>query len=301
MTANSSPMRAEEFRAALHAWYLEHGRHGLPWRLTRDPYAVLVSELMLQQTQVDRVIPYYLSWLERWPTVASLAAENPAEVIRAWAGLGYNRRALYLHRMASLVAEQYGGQFPADEGALRQLPGVGPYTARAVASFALEQRTAPADTNIARVLARSRLGVAGHKDVSARELDVAALELLPGENPRDHNLALMDLGAMVCGARSPVCLLCPVAAGCAWRLSGSPASATRTKSLPKFETTARFARGRIVDRLRERPATDAELAAMLPPPHDERAAEYLSGLLRDGLAERDGELWRLVGEVSPAG
>ncbi len=301
MTANKSPLAADEYRAALAAWYEVNGRHDLPWRQARDPYAVLVSELMLQQTQVDRVIPYYLAWLARWPDVASLAAAEPADVIRAWAGLGYNRRALYLHRMAETVVRDHEGKLPDDETALRALPGIGPYTARAVACFALEQRTAPADTNIARVIARSRLGFASQKSCTTGEIDTAALELLPGSGARDHNLSLMDLGALVCGAKTPVCMLCPLATGCAWRLAGMPDSTTRSRTLPKFETTARFARGRIIDRLREGPATDDELASMLPPPHNERTGEYLTSLLRDGLVERNGDLWRLPGRNSTAG
>lgn len=256
---------------------------------------------MLQQTQVDRVLPYYLAWMERWPTVPALAAADPADVIRAWAGLGYNRRALYLHRMAVTVRDDYGGAFPADEATLLTLPGIGPYTARAIICFALEQFAAPADTNIARVIARTRLGLASQKEATTRELDEAANELLPAAGARDHNLALMDLGAMVCGAKTPACLVCPVKDGCAWRLSGAPAATVRARKMPKFETTARFARGRIIDRLREGPAEDAQIAAMLPDLHGERAGEYLSGLLRDGLVERDGDLWRLPGSNATAG
>lgn len=301
MTANKSPMQPGDFRARLQAWYLTHGRHGLPWRLTRDPYAVIVSELMLQQTQVDRVIPYYLAWMERWPRVEDLASADPADVIRAWAGLGYNRRALYLHRMAVSVVNDHGGVFPGDEATLRALPGVGPYTARAVACFALEQQAAPADTNIARVIARARLGAASQRDVPPALLDRTAMDLLPASNARDHNLALMDLGALLCGARSPNCLLCPLAGGCAWRLSGAPAASASTRKLPRFETTARFARGRIIDRLRSGPTSGEELTAMLPPPHGERVDEYLSGLMRDGLVERDGDLWTLPGAQPTAG
>lgn len=295
MTTSSPLLDPGQFRSALAPWYEVHGRHSLPWRLTRDPYAIAVSELMLQQTQVDRVIPYYLAWMERWPTVPALAAADSADVIRAWAGLGYNRRALYLHRMAVTVRDSPDGLFPDDEETLRTLPGIGPYTARAIICFAFEQSAAPADTNIARVIARTRLGLASQKESTARDLDLAANELLPASGARDHNLALMDLGAMVCGAKTPVCLLCPVADACAWRLSGAPAGTARSRRLPKFESTARFARGRIVDRLRDGPADDATIAAILPQSHGERAGEYLSGLLRDGLVERDGELWRLPG------
>lgn len=277
------------------AWYRNHGRHALPWRLTRDPYAVLVSEVMLQQTQVSRVLPYYAEWLERWPTFASLAEASPAEVIRAWRGLGYNRRGLNLHRLAQAVATEHGGVLPGDPVTLRGLPGIGPYTASAITSFALERPAAVADTNIARVVARAGLGAASQKDVLPRTLDSALAGLLPAANGRDHNLALMDLGAMVCGARTQECAACPVSRHCAWYAAGRPASAVARPPAPKFETTARFARGRIIDALRESPATSVELAAMLPDRHGLKVATYLGGLERDGLVISDGDAWRLPG------
>jgi A/G-specific adenine glycosylase len=166
------------------AWFERYGRT-LPWRETRDPYAILVSEVMLQQTQVDRVVPRYLVWLERWPTVESLAAASPADVIRAWQGLGYNRRALSLHRAACVVAES---GWPDD---LTRLPGVGPYTASAVRAFAFGEPVLPEDTNVLRVMERT-----GHR-------------FGPG-----CGQALMDLGATVCLARIPRCEICPLAEEC---------------------------------------------------------------------------------------
>jgi A/G-specific adenine glycosylase len=166
------------------AWYAEHGRD-LPWRGTRDPYAVLVSEVMLQQTQVERVVPRWTAWLERWPTVEALAAAPAAEVIRAWQGLGYNRRAVYLHRAAQHVSAH---GWPED---LTMLPGVGRYTADAVGCFAFGQPVLPVDTNVARVLERS------------------GARFRPGSVQ-----ALMDLGATVCVARIPRCGACPLAGGC---------------------------------------------------------------------------------------
>src|SRR5713226_5206904 len=163
------------------AWFAEHGRD-LPWRRTRDPYAILVSEVMLQQTQVARVVPRYLAFLERWPTVESLAAASPAGVIREWQGLGYNRRAINLHRAASRIAAQ---GWPDD---LTELPGVGRYTADAVARFALDRPVLPADTNVRRVLKRTG-----------------------GEFGPESAHALMDLGATVCLARVPRCEACPLA------------------------------------------------------------------------------------------
>ena len=274
------------------AWYGTHGRHELPWRLTRDPYAVLVSEVMLQQTQVSRVLPYYAEWMERWPTFGTLSEASPAEVIRAWRGLGYNRRGLNLHRLAQIVAAEHGGKLPRDPRELRRLPGIGPYTASAITSFALELPASVADTNIARVVTRASLGAASQKDVSPRTLDSALAKLLPDGNSRDHNLALMDLGATVCGARTPDCGSCPVSRHCAWLAAGRPTSSAVRAPMPKFETTARFARGRIIDALRESPALETELAAVLPARHAARVATYLAGLERDGLVARDDAAWR---------
>lgn len=274
-------------------WYRANGRHHLPWRLTRDPYAVLVSEVMLQQTQVDRVLPYYHAWLERWPDFAALASAPAAEVIRAWRGLGYNRRAANLHRLAAAVVHQHGGELPTDVRALLQLPGVGEYTASAVRCFAREERVSVADTNIARIAARSTLGAASQREIPARALAGTLDSLLPLRNVLDHNLALMDLGALVCTARAPACAACPLNATCAWRAAGHPAATTAARPTPRFETTARYARGRIVDALREAPATTRELKAMLPEPHRERVPAYLAALQRDGLIRETNDSWKL--------
>jgi len=277
-------------------WYAEHGRHSLPWRLTRDPYAILVSEVMLQQTQVDRVLPYYSAWLERWPTFAALAGAPASEVIREWRGLGYNRRALNLHRLATIIVDEHDGTLPTDAKRLRELPGIGPYTASAVQSFARDEAAAVADTNIGRVVARWVAGAASQRELSAAALRNACEGLLPAAGVRDHNLALMDLGAMICRARQPLCGECPMARHCAWRAAGFPAGEIAAKRSPKFEGTARFARGRIIDRLRESPTTVTELEAMLPEAHRPKVASYLSALERDGLARPvDGETWALPG------
>ena len=274
-------------------WYRQNGRHTLPWRLTRDPYAILVSEVMLQQTQVERVLPYYAEWLGRWPTFASLAAESPAEIIRAWRGLGYNRRALNLHRLAVEVAHRYGGELPRSERQLRSLPGIGECTAAAVRSFAFEEPVAVADTNIGRVVARAVLGAASQRDVPAPQMAAALTALVPNRDVRAHNLALMDLGAIVCSARQPRCEACPLAQVCGWRQAGMPAGATPGATVARFESTARFARGRIIDALRVAPATTAELQAALPSAHHGRLDSYLQGLCKDGLiSEQDGR-WQL--------
>ncbi len=282
--------------AALRAWYAVNGRHDLPWRVTRDPYAVLLSEVMLQQTQVERVLPYYTAWLERWPTAGRLAAASPTEVIQAWGGLGYNRRALNLLRAARAVVAEYDGEVPVDPALLWLLPGVGKYTAAAVASFAAEARVPVVDTNIGRVLGRVVLGAALPREAPADVALVAAASLpRDAAKARQHNLALMDFGALVCRARSPACDICPLRAGCRWRRAGAPAPAPVTRTPRPFPETARFARGRIIDALRSGGAFSGdELAAMLPARHRPPLVAYLAALEREGLLEaRDTDRWSL--------
>jgi A/G-specific adenine glycosylase len=213
--------------AALLAWYETSGRD-LPWRQTRDPYAILVSEVMLHQTQVERVIPRYLRWLERWPTARALAVAAPAEAIREWQGLGYNRRAVSLHRAARFVAEH---GWPAD---LTELPGVGPYTAAAIRNFALGEDVLPEDTNVRRVLERTGRSFSGR---SAQ--------------------ALMDLGATVCLARIPRCPVCPLAGDCPSR--GRTYAPLRRQSA--FEGSFRQRRARTLRLVAEAPRPAAELDA----------------------------------------
>jgi A/G-specific adenine glycosylase len=223
--------------ALLGAWFRGHGAD-LPWRRTRDPYSILVSEVMLQQTQVDRVVPRYRAWLERWPSVVALAAASPGEVIRAWQGLGYNRRGLNLHRAARIVAVQ---GWPDD---LTELPGVGRYTADAVARFAFGRDVLPVDTNVARIRERT-----GHRF----EPPSAA--------------ALMDLGRTVCLARVPRCSICPLASRC-------PSRGRRYEPLRKqspFEGS-----------FRQRRAATLRLVAEEPRPLDELDAEAVRALERDG-------------------
>ena len=295
-----SPLDPSSFdRLALANWYCENGRHALPWRRTRDPYAVLVSEVMLQQTQVERVRPYYLAWLERWPTVAALAAASPSDAIRAWSGLGYNRRALNLHRAAVAIVDRHYSVVPLSREALRALPGVGAYTAAAVASFAASNRVAVVDTNIGRVVARSVLGAENAAATTVSALNAAAEALLPqdGEEARRHNLALMDLGALVCRSRAPICEACPFAKACAWRAAGSPSRQANSTRAPAFQTTARFARGRIIAALSAQPsATEAALAEALPHGHRKSLPAYLAALESEGLIERHGAHWRLPSE-----
>jgi A/G-specific adenine glycosylase len=207
--------RAAAFRRALLRWFRRHGRD-LPWRRTRDPYRIVVSEFMLQQTQVSRVEGYFHRFLEQYPTVEALAAASPVAVRESWNGLGYYRRATNLHRLAQAVVAEHGGVVPSDPAALRQLPGVGRYTAGAVASFAYERRTPAVDTNVARVLRRAfhpRLEVQGGE----RRLWETAERLLPRRGPAAwaFNQAIMELGALVCTARVARCNGCPVRRACA--------------------------------------------------------------------------------------
>ena len=237
MSTQSTPRTAALFRRALTAWYRTAARD-LPWRRTRDPYAVLVSEFMLQQTQVARVLAYYEPFLERFPTIGHLARSRPAAVREAWDGLGHYRRAANLHRLARTVVARHGGRLPKRQEELRRLPGVGAYTAGAVATFAYERPAAAVDTNVARVLSRVFLGrdrVSGAAGARAVAGLAHALQPRRGSAAWTFNQALMELGALVCSARAPRCGECPVSRACAWyrgkravrksRRRGTPAAA----------------------------------------------------------------------------
>jgi A/G-specific adenine glycosylase len=216
MSARSFPAPASRrrFRRALLAWYRAHGR-ALPWRETSDPYHILVSEMMLQQTQVDRVLPKYHEWLEKYPSLAALAAAGDKEVSETWRPLGYNIRPRRLHAIARESVARYGGSLPSDEETLRSFKGIGAYTAGAIRSFAFGQRAAIVDTNVARVLFRVFVG---HGDAKAhsmrRHLWDVSETLTPRKHVFDFNQALMDLGAMVCTARKPQCPRCPMKKMC---------------------------------------------------------------------------------------
>ena len=210
-----SPGSRQRFRRRLLQWYRRHGRD-LPWRQTTDPYEILVSEIMLQQTQVDRVLPKYHEWLQKYPTLEALALAPETDVSETWRPLGYNIRPRRLHAIARESVACYGGTLPADEAALRSFKGIGPYTAGAVLSFAFGQRAAILDTNVARVLFRVFVG-RGRPKVHAmrRHLWEISRAVLPRRHVFDFNQALMDLGAMVCVARSPRCGVCPMRRDCA--------------------------------------------------------------------------------------
>jgi len=270
---------------ALLAWGATQLRD-LPWRRTRDPWAVLVSELMLQQTQVPRVLPRYLHFLAMFPTAAACAAAPRAEVVRAWEGLGYNRRAVNLHRAAGQIAEH---GFPDTLAGLLTLPGVGPYTARAVLAYAYEADAAVVDTNVARVLARF-----GGRRLTAKEAQAAADALAPTGEAWAWNQAIMDLGAQRCRPRTPRCDGCPLAPWCRWRCDGFPApdpavgSAHVSGGQSPFDGSDRQGRGRLVSALREAPVAPAALATVMGWPADpERAERVAATLVVDGLAVRD--------------
>ena len=209
------------FRRRLLTWYRRHGRD-LPWRQTDDPYHILVSEIMLQQTQVDRVLPKYAEWLDKYPSFSALAAAPEGEVTDTWYPLGYNIRPRRLQMIAREAVERYGGRLPSDEATLRSFKGIGQYTAGAIRSFAFRERAAILDTNVARVLFRVFVAAGDPKaHVMKRHLWTVSDALVPSRDVFDFNQALMDLGAMVCVARSPKCLVCPMQKDCAWRQRSS--------------------------------------------------------------------------------
>ena len=272
--------------SALLAWYDEHARD-LPWRTPdRTPWGVLVSEVMLQQTPVRRVEPAWRAWLARWPEPADLAAASPTDAVRAWDRLGYPRRALRLQACAGAIVERHGGQVPADETALRALPGVGTYTAAAVAAFAFGRRAVVLDTNVRRVLARSVAGTAlSAPSQTAAEVALAD-RLTPADGPSAArwSLATMELGALVCTARAPRCDGCPLASSCVWLAAGKPADehAHHRRGQP-WAGTDRQVRGKVMALLREAIApvpAEAVLAVWPDRPQLERA---VASLVADGL------------------
>ncbi|MFC1430822.1 A/G-specific adenine glycosylase [Streptacidiphilus sp. N1-3] len=270
-------------------WYAAHARE-LPWREPEaGPWAVMVSEFMLQQTPVKRVLPMYAQWMERWPTPAALAAAPSGEAVRAWGRLGYPRRALRLHAAATAITEQHGGEVPTDHAELLALPGVGEYTAAAVASFAHRQRHAVLDTNVRRVFARLVDGNEYPPTATTAAERRTANELLPEqpETAATWAVAVMELGALVCTARTPDCAHCPVAADCAWRLAGSPAYQGPPRRGQSYEGTDRQVRGRLLAVLRtadhHADVPQAALDAVWPDPV--QRARALDGLVADGLVQ----------------
>ncbi len=294
-------------RRSLLVWYERHGRALLPWRVRRGAYSTLVSEFMLQQTQVDRVVPRFDAFVERFPDFATLAAASPADVLRAWKGLGYNSRAVRLKAVADAVVARHGGAMPSAAEALRGLPGIGAYTAAAVRAFAFHLDDAPVDTNVRRIVHRLFFGIEYPAQAPPRELAALARELVPIGKAHDWNSALMDLGATICTARSPQCSICPLRRTCAAapidpaalerrRRATRPSPQSRKPAVP-FEETNRYARGRIVDRLRELPPGERislldlhrALSPLLPGRSERDVRSFVTALERDGLVSSDGE------------
>lgn len=286
------------------AWYATNGRADLPWRVMRDPYYTVVSEFMLQQTQVDRVVPKFEAFVRRFPDFRALAAATTADVLREWKGLGYNSRAVRLKKLAEEIVTRFDGSMPRESSALRALPGIGPYTAQAVRAFGFDEDAAACDVNVRRVVHRLLFGVEFPPTADAKTLDERAAELVPRGEAHDWNSAMMDLGATICTARAPKCLVCPLRAECVaapidstalevlrkrWAKAPSPQTAL------KFERTTRYARGRIVDRLRELPSGQAisllDLYADLQEKLGERSKQEMRDLVialeRDGLVAVD--------------
>lgn len=282
------------FRHALLGWW-EGNARDLPWRRTRDPYHILVAEVMLQQTQVDRVIPYYHRWLEAFPDVHVLAAAPTADVIRLWKGLGYNRRAVNLQRSAAAVVER-GGAFPESVEELLNLPGIGPYTAGAIACFAFEQDVPFIDTNMRRVLHRVFVGSdVPERRASDREVLEIAEAVIPPCDGWRWNQALIEFGALQCTARAPACVICPAQDQCRARptihadiLAAAASRKGKAKTLP-FEQTNRYFRGRILDVLRERDDGSISIDELGPLVKSDYSAEDLPWLTELVVAlERDG-------------
>ncbi len=266
-------------------WYDEHARD-LPWRSpTASAWSVLVSEFMLQQTPVARVLPVHAAWLARWPTPAALAAESTGEAVRMWGRLGYPRRALRLHAAATAIVAEHGGEVPAAYADLLALPGIGDYTASAVASFAFGQRHVVLDTNVRRVFARAVGGVEfPSTSVTRAERDLAT-DLLPTDaaTAATWAVAVMELGALVCTARDPRCDGCPIAGQCAWLAAGRPAHDGPPRRGQAWDGTDRQCRGRIMAVLRDAdgPVHQSRIDAVWP--DDAQRDRCLAGLVADRL------------------
>lgn len=283
----SAETHATEMHDLVIDWFDAHARD-LPWRRPdAGPWSVMVSEFMLQQTPVSRVLPVHAEWLERWPRPADLAAEPAGEAVRAWGRLGYPRRALRLHAAATAIARQHGGEVPCEHAELLALPGIGEYTAAAVASFAYGQRHVVLDTNVRRVFARAVTGVEYPPNATTAAERRTATALLPLDEGTAARwaAATMELGALLCTARSPQCGACPLAAHCTWRLAGSPPHAGPPRRGQTYAGTDRQVRGRLLAVLRSSP--DPVPQAVLDTVWHEpiQRARALDGLVADGLVE----------------
>ncbi|MDF9814837.1 A/G-specific adenine glycosylase [Streptomyces sp. SPB162] len=287
MSTDTRATAHSDLHAPVIDWFDEHARD-LPWRRPEaGAWGVMVSEFMLQQTPVSRVLPVYEQWLARWPRPADLATESAGEAVRAWGRLGYPRRALRLHAAATAIALGHGGEVPRDHAKLLALPGVGEYTAAAIASFAYGQRHSVLDTNVRRVFARAVTGVQYPPTATTAAERRTALTLLPADQATAARwaAATMELGALVCTARTPDCARCPIAASCAWRLAGSPAHTGPPRRGQTYAGTDRQVRGKLLAVLREavEPVPQSALDAVWHEPV--QRARALDGLVEDGLVE----------------
>ncbi len=286
---------AASLTGPLTAWYRDAARD-LPWRRPGfDAWGVLVSEVMLQQTPVTRVVPALEAWLERWPTPTALAGASPAAAVAQWAGLGYPRRALRLHRAAVEIRDRFDGVVPPDVDALLELDGIGDYTARAVAVFAYGQRHPVVDVNTRRVLARALEGRSQPDPPRRSDLDAMAA-ILPADDAdaATVNAATMELGALVCTARAPQCGQCPIAHACAWLAAGSPDTGDRRRRQARYEGSDRQARGAVLRALREAADHAVALPEVIPGwPDTGQRDRAIDSLITDGLAEASDGMLRL--------
>jgi A/G-specific adenine glycosylase len=294
------PQELPDIQSSLLHWYRQNARD-LPWRHTRDPYRILVSEVMLQQTQVDRVIPKYHAFLDAFPTVEALAEAPTSEVIRLWSGLGYNRRAVNLQRSAQAVVSEYGGVFPSTVENLKKLPGIGPYTAGAIACFAFEQDVGFLDTNIRRLLHRLVIGPEVPSEArTSRQMQEIAEQMVPAGHGWEWGQTLIEFGALQCTARKPACLTCPLQSHCSafpeiqTILVDLRKSGFRRKKEASFEGSNRMYRGRVLRELQSDPvgASELDLQTLGSRIRDDYSAELepwlkelVEGLSRDGLIE----------------
>jgi A/G-specific adenine glycosylase len=279
------------------SWYGEHARD-LPWRRPdATPWAIMVSEYMLQQTPVERVQGPWQAWMQRWPTPAALAIASPGEAVRAWGRLGYPRRALRLHQAAQMITDDFGGQVPQDRESLLRLPGVGSYTAAAIGAFAYGRREIVLDTNVRRVLARMGFGIAFPSAAPTRQERALAGELAPRHPQRAARWASasMELGALVCRARNPLCEVCPVQTLCAWRQAGNPAWVGARRRGQAYLGTDRHCRGALLAALRssDGPIEGHQLDQAWQDVAQRKRA--LTSLVQDGLAVPVGSGWSLPG------
>jgi len=262
-------------------WYQQAARD-LPWRSPDcTPWGVVVSEVMLQQTQVDRVRPKWEAWMQRWPEPADLAAASLDDVLRMWDRLGYPRRARWLWEAAQQICAEFDGVVPADEAALRSLPGIGSYTAAAVCAFAFGQRTIVLDTNVRRVLARAVDGCERPPTHITQAERAMAEQLLPDQGAAEWSVAVMELGALICTVQNPACDTCPIANHCAWRAAGYPTSDAPRRRTAPYAGSLRAARGAVLAALRETPATRSQLTSHVS--NADQLDQALASLLDDGL------------------